>query len=306
MDVWRGTFDAKSVAIKRLRVNEIPQSLSSVDASNRRFALQLKSAALELLSMSLPALRRCPNVVKLLAVSWNEEGPEWQRLLQPALVVEAAAEEAPTLEQLMSSLKSRELGVKEELLNDVLEGLQAIHDSGIVHGDVKPENVLIFHEPSRPSGYIAKLSDFGFSQLDPDSELAAGGTPYWNAPECLDGCPAALSQFKTGSKRDVYSFGLLATYLISGQKPFSSDAAEDWPGKQSKVDKIKWEDGVSSHVRQFITHTVRLKPAIKPKFDLDNMNALGETVEELNSRLARGDVSIGPSIQRARKSDFTN
>lgn len=300
MEVWRGTMNGRPVAIKCLRDSEIPQSNASVDASNRRIGLQLKAAIFEIQCMSLPEIRQSPNVVDLLAVSWTEKGPEWQRILRPALVMELAAEETPTLEQLIPHLESRRLDIKAQLLDDIIKGLCDLQCSNIIHRDLKPENVLIFHDSSRLSGYIAKLSDFGYSHVDLYSLMRPGGTQYWNAPECLDG--SLPEPAHNPGKSDIYSFGLLATYLITGQKPFGSDASEYWPEKESEVNNMKLEDRVSAHVRDSIRQTVRVKPAFDTEFDLDNDHTLYKMVEQnrpilkkwvkgLNSRLAEEDVS---------------
>jgi serine/threonine protein kinase len=66
-----------------------------------------------------------------------------------------------------------------DLLTDVAEGVTMLHGMKIVHGDLKPDNILLFPAQNR---LVAKLSDFGFCSPFTDREFKIGGTVYWNAP----------------------------------------------------------------------------------------------------------------------------
>ena len=85
----------------------------------------------------------------------------------------------------------------------------AYQTAGIIHGDIKPGNVLIFEDDSRA---IAKVADFGFATcLQGDNDLISiPKSEPWNAPESND------HYFKTeaAKKMDVYSFALLCTWLV--------------------------------------------------------------------------------------------
>lgn len=85
-----------------------------------------------------------------------------------------------------------------------------IDQEGIIHGDIKPTNVLVFENDS--NGYIAKVADFGYSTLfASDNELVKmPRSPYWVAPEWHHrGCKAADAM-----KMDIYSFGMLCLWLL--------------------------------------------------------------------------------------------
>jgi CheY-like chemotaxis protein len=105
------------------------------------------------------------------------------------------------------------------ILRQVASGLDALHDAGIVHGDVKPANVMVDQDD------VAKLIDVG---LGPFLERAypgnVVGTPSYMPPERAIGAdtPPALA-----FRSDVYSFGVLCFEMLTGRLPFlPSSAAE--------------------------------------------------------------------------------
>lgn len=105
------------------------------------------------------------------------------------------------------------------ILQQVAEGLAAIHAQGIVHRDLKPGNVLLLQEPA---GLRAVLTDFGIaraSQLrlgdgdfEPTRERVIVGTPRYMAPEQLRGDGSTYSS-------DVYSFALVASEVLDASVP---------------------------------------------------------------------------------------
>jgi hypothetical protein len=98
------------------------------------------------------------------------------------------------------------------LAADVAAGLAAAHARGVVHRDVKPENVLI----DSATG-AARLTDFGIARLvdGPRRTRATRivGTPDYLAPEVIEGCPP-------GPPVDVYGLGTLIFELLTGWTPF--------------------------------------------------------------------------------------
>lgn len=98
-------------------------------------------------------------------------------------------------------------------LRDVCDALAYAHARGIVHRDIKPDNVLV-------SGRHALLADFGIAMAPPSTSGkrntvgVALGTPAYMAPEQIAG-EGALDQ-----RTDIYSVGVLAYELMTGQPPF--------------------------------------------------------------------------------------
>lgn len=90
-------------------------------------------------------------------------------------------------------------------------GLAALHDHGLVHFDVKPQNVFL-------KGDVARIGDYGLSKLVAGSRASlssARGTPHYMAPEVLQG--------RGDARSDVYSLGCLLYALLCGRTPFRGD-----------------------------------------------------------------------------------
>ncbi len=102
------------------------------------------------------------------------------------------------------------------LLRELLEGLAVIHQAGIVHRDVKPQNVLMTRQRS------AKLTDFGIARGAVASGLTETGvvvgTAAYMAPEQASGKPV-------GPGVDLYAAGVILFELVTGRLPFPGENA---------------------------------------------------------------------------------
>ena len=153
--------------------------------------------------MSHQPLCQHPNVVKLLGLSFytiNEE------IIYPILIVEAADSQYPDLRRYIDdSDRQRPISVSTliDIAADIADGLDAIHQFGLIHGDVKPENILLF-QGVREKKFTAKIADFGFSGSEVSGDVTRGFTRIWNDPHST----------KTTSSNDIYSFGLICAYLV--------------------------------------------------------------------------------------------
>jgi serine/threonine protein kinase len=197
----------------------------------------LEACMLELRVLTDEFIQRHENIANLLGVSWHGTGDN----ISPILIMELACEEHPTLKELLAL--DTPIKTRLEMVRDVLEGLSALHHIDVVHGDIKPENILIFKSSASAIGLSARLSDFGFCRPTADYRYGAGGTPYWNAPECLPGAPAELKKEEYGKPRDLYSLGLLAFHAITLHMPFGSATLDH-------ISAMKLKDEVSPMLRE--------------------------------------------------------
>ena len=111
------------------------------------------------------------------------------------------------------------LGAREAALVglDVCRALAAVHGAGLVHRDVKAQNVM------REAGGRIVLMDFGTGAEIAGAHARLAGTPLYLAPEIFAGEPA------TSLQSDIYSVGVLLFYLVTGA--FPGDGRIDGPAR---------------------------------------------------------------------------
>jgi serine/threonine protein kinase len=119
---------------------------------------------------------------------------------------------------------------------------------GIVHGDIKPQNVLVF--PDDEGEIVAKVCDFGYSTLSArnseEQQIHLPISTPWNAPEVDRNARFSLHQAKLA---DVYSFGVLCLWLLL------TDAT---PQNTMHIGKLK-EDG---ELEQFVRGRIGDMPSL--------------------------------------------
>jgi serine/threonine-protein kinase len=133
---------------------------------------------------------------------------------RPFLVMEFL--DGESLGTLIRESRTGDLVTKLNLARQLARALEYIHQQGIIHRDVKPDNVHVTRK-----GQV-KLMDFGIAKVGGLSITRAGyvlGTPFYMAPEQVQG--TSLTPFA-----DIYSFGILLFELLTGSKPFEAATVE--------------------------------------------------------------------------------
>ncbi|KAI1088281.1 hypothetical protein F5B19DRAFT_496567 [Rostrohypoxylon terebratum] len=217
MDIKVGGCEKHPVAIKSPKFNI--DASKRLDLTDRSAQQHLKNILLEIKALTTPALQQHPNIARLLTWCRDPDTIHYQ----PQLVMELASSDL--LDFLKKGGGDISYQQRYSLCSDIANGLDAIHKCELVHGDLKPGNILIFTDPNRP---VAKLSDFGLSVGEPGSDetsVRLGGTPGWRAPELEEN--KSLSRLDI-PKTDIYSFGLVAwsTLLATGESPRGSSEAQ--------------------------------------------------------------------------------
>ncbi len=109
-------------------------------------------------------------------------------------------------------------------LMQICDGMQAIHDAGIVHRDIKPENIIL--QKNNGHGERVKIIDFGLAKKENTKRQYATmdgsvmGSPEYMAPEQAKGK-------KTDNRTDVYSVGAVFYQLLTGSPPFERDMSKN-------------------------------------------------------------------------------
>ncbi|KAM6973971.1 triple functional domain protein isoform 6-T6 [Tautogolabrus adspersus] len=144
-------------------------------------------------------------------------------------------------------------------LRDILEALHYLHNSRIVHLDVKPENMLVTGTSGQPT---VKLTDFGDAvQLNSAHYVhPLLGSPEFASPELVLGEPVLLNS-------DMWSLGVVTYVLLSGASPFLDESAEETCLNICQLDFSFPRDyfqGVSQAARDFICLLLRTDPGRRP------------------------------------------
>jgi HAMP domain-containing protein len=115
-----------------------------------------------------------------------------------------------TLRPLLGKSGRLDLAPGLQIAKQLCRGLQAVHAAGIVHGDLKPDNIIVM-----PSG-VVKLMDFGVARRSrAGSSKVVIGTPRYASPEHARG--AELDE-----RSDIYSLGVVMFEMFAGQAPFAA------------------------------------------------------------------------------------
>ncbi len=151
-----------------------------------------------------------PNAVKVLDLSTTASGISYlvMELLEGRSLAEELQRGCLTLARCA------------RLLKPICEVLSEAHELGIVHRDVKPQNIFLHQGPQ---GEVVKMLDFGIAKLvnEPafdDKPTVDGlvGTPTYMAPERFSGG-------ECDERVDVYSLGVMLYEMLTGRRPFDSD-----------------------------------------------------------------------------------
>ncbi|MFP5356327.1 MAG: serine/threonine-protein kinase, partial [Gemmatimonadota bacterium] len=147
-----------------------------------------------------------PNIVSLHAVKQLNHGLALVMQLVPGMTLKAALARGPL------SPNEAEL-----VLRDIARALAYAHRCGVVHRDVKPENIFLDEITGR-----ALLSDFGVARsIEENTELTATGTaigtPTYMSPEQIDGG-------HLDGRSDLYALGMVGWEMLSGQRPWAGES----------------------------------------------------------------------------------
>ncbi|HEX5205628.1 MAG TPA: serine/threonine-protein kinase, partial [Actinoplanes sp.] len=163
-------------------------------------------------------------------------------------------------------------GEAARLAAQVAAALAEAHELGVIHRDLKPDNILLRVEGGRLD---TRLTDFGVARILNTPSMttpnAVVGTPHYMAPEAFHGVTASAAT-------DVYALGVLLYELVSGRPPYDSDSIPDLMRRHMEGNPAR-RPGIPDGIWDVITSCMSIKPRLRP--------AAAELVIELSDAAAR-------------------
>jgi len=145
------------------------------------------------------------------------------------------------------------------LLTPLLGALSYLHSRGIVHHDIKPENIIIDYTLN-----TLKLTDFGSAKFcSKETEGAVGGTLNYLAPEVLLNMRGAKNV--CDKSVDIWSIGVLSYVLISGSHPFDSKKSNENMLNRIIAGKYKFEGPIWEKVPKDCKNFIKKCLVVDPK-----------------------------------------
>lgn len=173
---------------------------------------------------------------------------------------------------------------------EVLKGLIHLHEHGVIHRDIKSDNVLL----SR--GGDIKLTDFGFcAQLGAGAQGSATkrttmvGTPYWMAPE-------VVTRKAYGAKVDVWSLGILTIEMVDGEPPYLHEnplRALYLIATHGTPQLTRHPERLSLSLRNFLQTTLMVDPEARPDAEVMLSHPFTKRADPLRT--------LSPAIKLARE-----
>jgi len=184
--------------------------------------------------------------------------------------------------------RDRSLGGEQvlDIVAQTARALQAAHESGMVHRDIKPGNLLITPD------HQVKITDFGIARIADQVSLTATGqvmgTVQYLAPEQATGKGSTPST-------DIYSLGIVAYEALAGKRPFTGATQMDIAMSQINDAPPPLPDEIDPRIRELIMQCLEKKPAARPA----NALALATAAEALmqNPRHRGTGTTVLPDVR---------
>jgi len=211
----------------------------------------------------------------------------------PFLVMEFV--EGQNLDQMLKASGPLDPMHSVAIMTQVLRALGFAHESGIVHRDVKPSNIIVL-----PSGQV-KVADFGIARIDASDFTIVGdllGTPAYMAPEQLAGAPV-------DHRTDLFAAAVILFEIMTGVKPFRGKSITEIIShmeKRGPEDIRTLNAAVPDALKRVITKSLAFDPAHRFSDAASFAQALSEAVPTppIDPKVLEAPTLKGPAPEAAR------
>ena len=173
-------------------------------------------------------------------------------------------------------------GQKVQLMLDACKGLTHLHESGVVHRDVKTSNFLVFRSQTE-NPYVVKICDFGLSAVKAEKTRSRTGRPcqgtkLWMAPEVTDGAPHSFAS-------DTFSFGLVLFEIATVASPYRGFGLAAKSRKKDGKDPCTIPASCPRALTELLRRCISPEPNQRPK-----MNEVGNELKAVQLELNAAEV----------------
>lgn len=191
--------------------------------------------------------------------------------------------EGGTLEELLEASPDRSVAWSLDLLTQLALGLQAIHSHGIVHRDIKPQNLLV-----TKSGQL-KIADFGISvqaraKDKPDANQITGTIDFVS--------PEYIRHGAYDARSDIYAWGVLAYLMLTGHVPFEDESIVDALTRKATEDPVS-PRVYRADIPEKLGHIILKSLARQPNQRFQTVTELLAALSSLSPRPMRSVVDKG-------------
>ena len=183
-----------------------------------------------------------------------------------------------------------------DVIHFVLDGLKSAHEMGIIHGSIKPSNIMIAADASGP-----RIVDFASARVVAalQDELFATVTPYetvYGQVEYL--APEQITGGEVTARTDIYAIGLMMYELLTGARPFRGDSAEEIAKAQVEEKppsprEFKPQLKIPKFIEKAIMQALEKKPRKRQQ-------SVGDLMEQLQAEIVPEEEEPKGVWQRAR------
>ena len=247
--------------------------------SNQKFVMRFRKEAQAIAALSHP------NIVSVYDVGCSDEG-------EPYLIMEYV--EGKTLKEIINKMGPLSLDRSLDYTHQILAGLNHAHSYGVIHRDIKPQNIMI-----TPEGQV-KIMDFGLAMNLTDTTItydtSVFGSVYYIAPE--------IAQKGSGDARvDIYSTGIVLYEMLTCQLPYTGDspitiALQHVEGDYTPIDDI--DEDIPYEVARIVDKAMSVNPADRYSNTKIMMGDIETAADEYDVILTPIQMTAGSKPQKTR------